>query len=48
MNLRMIGRKALKRCGFPRKKREKVQERKQWEKEWPDDYLYPELEEDND
>jgi hypothetical protein len=49
MSLRtLLGRRAQKRCGFPRKKKLKHTERREWRKDFADEELYPELEENNE
>jgi hypothetical protein len=45
-NYPMIGRRAIKRCGWPRKKKVKMTERREWREEYTDEQLYPELDDD--
>ena len=42
----MIGKRAIKRCGFPRKKKAKQMEETEWRKDYTDEELYPELEDE--
>lgn len=43
----MIGRRAIKRCGWPRKKKAKQTEKAEWRKDYKDEELYPELDDEH-
>jgi hypothetical protein len=46
--MKLIGKKAIKRFVFPRKKKVKQLEKREWRKDYTDEELYPELEDEND